>query len=124
MEVFRLEKSAHQPKVVLDPESGNILFEGNLVAQNIRNFFDPIFEWCHQYFKAGAESANVEVRMPHYNTAASKMIVQMFCLLKDYEEGGAKINVDWFYVDEDEDMVELAHETEEVSGLKFNFHSM
>ena len=121
MEVYKLEKTAHSPDVILDPEQKLIRFEGNLVVADAVTYFKPIIGWVNAYFAEGNKALRIELRLDYFNTSASKMINLFLAELKKGEKDGVNIQIDWHYKAVDEDMAEMAEEAAEIADLDVNF---
>jgi hypothetical protein len=95
------------PEVILDPE-GTIRFTGRLIPENTDEFFKPIEEWMDEYFCNPAEITNVEICLEYINSVGTKSLLNLIYkityihLKKDYK----KFIINWYYKDEDEDMLE------------------
>ncbi len=121
MEIIEIEKTAHQPHIIMDPDKGILSFEGNLVVPDSVGFFLPILEWIKDFGESGKNELSLVIKLAYYNTAASKMLLKMFTILRELNGKGVNVNVTWHYNHEDEDMLEVAQETEEISGLNFTY---
>jgi len=85
-------------------------------------FYQPLIKWLDDYKKTGPDAETVfEVRMEYFNTASAKMLLDVFFKLEDIAEAGNDVKIQWFYLEEDEDMLEAGEEFNEIVELEFEF---
>jgi len=61
--------------------------------------------------------------MEYFNTASSKMLLEIFELFKNLHDSGNKVTVDWYYQEDDEDMQDAGEDYADIVELPFNFIS-
>ena len=95
------------PEVILDPK-GNIKLTGRLIPENADDFFNPIEEWINEYFKNPADIITVEIRLEYINSVGSRFLLNLIHkIAHDYlKKNNNKFLINWYYKDEDEDMLE------------------
>ncbi len=123
MKKIEIKKTLHQPHVVLNPDNGTMLFEGKSIVPNASEFFEPILTWIED-FSAIGDKLVVDFKLEYFNTASSKMILQMMLTLKNVNEKGTKVEFNWHHYDDDEDMIDIAEEAEMLSQLKIIYKIM
>lgn len=122
MERLEFEGTPKKPHVLLDPGTGTILLEGRCIVENAVTFFDPILLWIQEYVKDNTRSLVIDFKLEYFNTSSSKMILQMLLDLKEAQDIGVNITFNWYYFEDDEDILETAEEAEMLSGLKLVYH--
>jgi hypothetical protein len=114
--------SKNTPEVILDP-AGTIKLKGRLIPENAEDFFKPIEEWINEYFKNPAEITCIEICLEYINSAGTKYLLDIFHkiaaihLLKNKKE----LIINWYYNDEDEDMLEKGRFFSSDLDVPFNF---
>ncbi len=122
MKKIEIKKTLHQPHVVLDPSDGTMLFEGKSIVPNATEFFGNILDWIREYTSTVSQpKITVDFKLEYFNTASSKMILQLLLLLKEAERNGTEILFNWHYYEDDDDMMDIAEEAEMLSELKINY---
>ena len=114
-----IEANPHQPKVILDP-SGKLLFEGRTIVANAVEFYEPIIGWILGFQKDGGTDLDVEFKFDYVNTASHKMLIQVFLTFKEVENLGVNLKVNWFYFEDDEDILEFGEEAELLTSVDIN----
>ena len=59
--------------------------------------------------------------MDYFNTASSKMLLEIFEKFKDMQEAGHKVSIDWYYQEDDEDMQDAGEDYADIVEVPFNF---
>lgn len=114
--------SKSTPEVILDPK-GTIKFSGRLIPENAEDFFDPIEEWINEYFINPAEITCVEIYLEYINSTGTKYLLDIIRkithvhLMKDTK----KFIINWYYSDEDEDILEKGGIFSSNLDVPFNF---
>lgn len=97
------------PKITADADSGRISIEGICVPENSFDFFEPLKEWIDEYCKSPASSTIFEVRLEYFNTSTSLILLQLFKLFLPLHKN-QKVQIIWFYDEDDLDMREAGEE--------------
>lgn len=103
------------PKVILDKSEGKFEISGRSLPEDAAEFFQPIIGWFDAYSKDPNASTEIEVKLEYFNTASSKLILDV--LTKCEKIPAAKIK--WFHLEDDEDMQEAGEEFSELIELPF-----
>jgi hypothetical protein len=102
-----LNPTINTPEVILDPK-GTIKLTGRLIPENAEDFFDPIEKWINEYFRNPAEITTVEICLEYINSAGTKYLLDMIHKITQIhlKKNEKKFIINWYYRDEDEDMLE------------------
>jgi len=122
MENLYIKATDYTPKIELDAQSGVFDIEGESYHDQTIVVYQPVIEWISQFIK----EANVDVvfnfKMTYYNTITSRRFLEMFDLLEEYQERTKKnILINWFYGQNDVDILEGGKEFAIDTRLDFNF---
>lgn len=120
MEPILIEGSQRFPRVIFDNISGKIEFHGRSIMDNPLGFYKPLYEWLEKYKIHPCDTTEVIIKLEYFNTASSKCLLNIFKYLTDIDNAGHKINITWFYTDEDEDMKEVGEDFQAMVNFTFN----
>ena len=109
------------PDVILDRENAVFRFSGKSLPENVIEFYMPIVEWMKEYAEDPLEKTVLEISLQYFNTASSKMLLDILMILEKMNEQGKKASVDWYYPEYDEEMKEAGIEYSEIVEIDFNF---
>ena len=121
MEVFKIEGTQDIPEVILDQEAGRLEFSGKSLPEDVEEVYNPIIEWIDNYIDSPQQSTHVIFRFEYFNTASSKKILDLLEKIKYLNDNNYELHIDWYYFDNDEDMLEAGESFSEFIDVSFNF---
>ena len=119
MEKLKKEGTEDSPKVILDPENKVMEISGRSLPEDVATFYEPIISWLEEYAKEPDEKTVFTFRLDYFNTATSKVILDILVMFEEMIEEGHSVNVRWFYDEEDEDMKAAGEEYPEMVDVPF-----
>ena len=119
MEKLRIEQTDDRPFVILDKENSRFEISGKSLPEDVIEFYLPILNWLRNYKNEPAELSEFNFKLIYFNTASSKLILDILMILEEINEKGNKVVVKWHSMKEDEDMQEAGQEYEEMVDLTF-----
>src|SRR5437762_7049795 len=119
MKSLSLSPTTHTPYVSFDAATGSIELNGRSTPENSVEFYEPIMNWLDDYVKSPQETTVVEVKFEYFNTSSSKCILDIFKRLSVLPKNGKKIQVTWYYEEDDEDMQEAGEDYSDILGIPF-----
>jgi hypothetical protein len=110
------------PEVILDPK-GIIKMTGRLIPENAIEFFNPIEEWINEYFKNPVDITCVEIRLEYINSTCTEYLLDIMHRITHIhlKKNKKKFLINWYYKDEDEDMLEKGKFFSSDLDVTFNF---
>ena len=110
------------PEVILDPK-GTIKLTGRLIPENAEDFFNPIEKWINEYFLDPADITCIEISLEYINSAGTKYLLDMIKKITQVHlrNNQEKFIINWYYKDEDEDMLEKGRFFSSDLDVPFNF---
>lgn len=118
MDALRIPATDDTPEVILDA-SGDFQFIGKSLPEDVASFYDPIIDWIGEYGENANDNSVFKFKLTYFNTASSKMILDILMKLEELSENGADIKVEWHYEEEDEDMEEAGEEYSDIVEVPF-----
>lgn len=120
MEPISLEATMKTPSIEFDAVQGLLEIKGRSNPENTLDFYRPLVAWVDEYVQSPAEKTVVNVHLEHFNTSSSKSILEVFRALEPIHKiHKGEIVVNWFYEDDDEDILEAGENYEAITGLPF-----
>ena len=116
MEKLIIEGSAKTPTIELNGE-GELLLRGRSIPENSIEFYKPILDWIGDYGDSPKESTVVNVQLEYFNTSSSKCILDVFKKLESLS--GTNIEINWYYEEDDEDMLEAGEDYQAIIDIPF-----
>jgi len=116
-----LEKYAHNlPVMDFSIENGVFQFSG---ISNIENAtaFEPTFNSIERYLLEPKKETIIICKFDYFNTATSRLLMEMFETFEKAYNKGNDIKVKWHYSEQDIDMKDSGKLYEELCDLPFEF---
>lgn len=119
MDAINLEATDETPKVILDPVNGVFEFSGKSLPEDVTQFYNPIMDWLEEYGESPNSESTFVFKMDYFNTASSKLILDILMKLEEIHEEHENITVEWHFRDDDEDMEEAGEEYADIVEVPF-----
>jgi hypothetical protein len=104
--------------------SGALSLSGRALPEDAASFFLPLIDWLSAYEAAHLSiPITFEMKLEYFNTASSKMLLDIFNKLESISQKGGSAKVNWYYPDGDDDMQEAGEEYAELVDIKFEMIS-
>ena len=124
METIIREGTQKTPYVRIDGENGVIEIKGRSIPENSVEFYKPLIEWLDNYSNSPLESTSVNVQLEYFNTSSSKCILDIFKKLELVYKKGSKVEINWYYEEDDEDMFEAGEDYQSIISIPFKMIEM
>ena len=110
------------PEVILDPK-GTFKLTGRLIPENAEDFFNPIEAWINEYFCNPTEITCVEIYLEYINSVGTKYLLDLIHKITHIHlrKNNKKFIINWYYKDEDEDILEKGTFFSSDLDVPFNF---
>ncbi len=119
MKIINITGTEDTPNVLLDRD--NMVFEisGRSLPEDVVLFFRPIIEWLDDLEQDPVENMELKIKLEYFNTASSKLLLDIFLKLEEIKEAGTPLKVIWYYPESDIDMQEAGEEYAELVDIPF-----
>lgn len=116
MEDIRIEGSPKTPTVNFLAQEGMLEVKGRSIPENSIEFYKPLIDWIEEYAKSPKPETAVNVQLEYFNTSSSKCILDVF---KKLEAINQQIVINWYYEEDDEDMLEAGEDYDAIINIPF-----
>jgi hypothetical protein len=107
------------PTVDFSADSGVCVLKGESYLEDTFNFYQRLENWLKEY-TALRKPLTFNIGLSYFNTASSRSILDMLMILKQYEESGGQVAVNWKLENWDDDMKQEIEDFSADSGLTIN----
>ena len=94
------------PLVDFDSESGLLLLRGVSMPEDMGRFYTPLLNWMRRYIETPAATTIFRIEFSYFNTATSKVLLELFALCERLHESKHEVRIEWCYIPDDFDMIE------------------
>ncbi|MFO8236137.1 MAG: DUF1987 domain-containing protein [Bacteroidales bacterium] len=119
MESISIEGTTKTPTVNLNPKTGTIEIKGRSIPENSIEFYRPVVEWLEEYADDPQKKTTVNVQLEYFNTSSSKCILDIFKKLETIKKARNEVVINWYYEEDDEDMLEAGEDYESIIRIPF-----
>lgn len=95
--------------------SGNLELKGRSIPENSLEFYKPLMDWLDKYVESTSGETTVHVQLEYFNTSSSKCLLDLFKRLENL----SKATINWYYEQDDEDMLEAGEDYEAIVSVPF-----
>lgn len=119
MEALVIEGTQKTPLVEFDPQKGELEIKGRSIPENSIEFYKPLVDWLEEYSETAADKTVVNVHLEYFNTSSSKCILDVFKKLESIHKSSNEVMINWYYEEDDEDMLEAGEDYESIIRVPF-----
>jgi hypothetical protein len=119
MEIIRINATEDTPTVILDSTEKVYEISGRSLPEDVVAFYQPVLHWLSDLEKTPISDFELSIKLEYFNTASSKLILDILLKLEEIYLNGTPLKVKWFYLSSDTDMKEAGEEYSEIVGLPF-----
>jgi hypothetical protein len=119
MSVIKIQGTDDTPTVTLDKENNIFEISGRSLPEDVVVFYKPILEWLDEYKNDPLDKTVFNFKLEYFNTASSKLLLDVLLKLEDIHNDGHDVLVKWHYPDDDEDMEEAGEEYSDIVDVPF-----
>ncbi|MDA3953883.1 MAG: DUF1987 domain-containing protein [Bacteroidales bacterium] len=128
MENLYIESTEFTPKILFDLKNRKFELKGISRPEDVIAFYESINYKVEKYVNEVLEkeidfsnfSFNLKFDLTYMNSASSKYILHLLDHFKKIFNKGAKINVNWYYDDLDDQIFEDGEDLSDVIRIPFN----
>jgi len=127
MEKLIISPTVFTPRVILDHEEHFLEIEGESRPQDVREFYYPILDWLNDFSESllrsddNSKPVMINFNFNYFNSGSAKCILDICKILARLHAQNIKTYARWYYVKDDEDMLEAGREMAQIVDLPFEF---
>ncbi|MEO6903856.1 MAG: DUF1987 domain-containing protein [Bacteroidia bacterium] len=119
MEIISIEGTPKTPTITFDTGKGFLEIKGRSIPENSIEFYKPVVDWLEKYMLKPQASTNVKIQLEYFNTSSSKCILDVFKKLEAISKAGSEVIINWYYEEDDEDMLEAGEDYQAIINVPF-----
>ncbi len=119
MEVIKIKGTDDTPSIVLDKDNEIFEISGRSLPEDVSTFYEPILNWLDEYAENPNSKTVFSFKLVYFNTASSKLLLDILMKLEDLYENGNDVLIKWYYPEDDEDMQEAGEEYADIVDIPF-----
>lgn len=123
MEALHIKATNDTPEILFDPMQGIFEISGKSLPEDAQSYYQPILEWIEQYFENPNKQTIFNFKIDYINTSSSKIFLSFLAIINDAQKSGHNVKINWYYLDDDEDMYDVGEEYAEIINVPFELIS-
>jgi len=120
MDKLEFQPTQKTPYVLLDP-SGKIKFKGRSIPEDVSLFYEDILDWIIAFASSPPAHTQVDIEMEYLNSGTSKYMLRLLKKLKEVDNDGYELKINWVYEEGDDDILERGEYYASILDLDINF---
>jgi hypothetical protein len=124
MENLTIEGTPKTPTIEFSLEEGSLLIKGRSIPENSIEFYKPLIDKLEEYSNTPKQNTTVRIQLEYFNTSSSKCILDVFKKLEKINTGGSETVINWYYEEDDEDMLEAGEDYQAIINIPFKMVEM
>ena len=116
-----MEPSRVTPLVNFDPEEGILEMKGRSSPENSIQFYQKVIINLGLFAESEHGAFTANFAFEYFNTSSSKCLFDIFKKLVKIQASGKHLVINWFFEEDDEDMMEAGEDYSDLLDLEFNF---
>jgi hypothetical protein len=115
MDNILIPGTSKTPEVSFIAEARTLSLSGRSIPENSINFYASLITWADTLCSSEGV-VEVNINLEYFNTSSSKCLMD---LLKRIESSNVEAHVNWYYEEDDEDMLEAGEDYDAIIDLPF-----
>lgn len=109
------------PEIHFNVQENEYAISGRSLPEDVSSFYKPVFDWLNEFEKNVVANPSFKFKLEYFNTASSKIILDILMRLEEINsQNSSNINIEWYYMESDDDMLEAGEEYKELVEIEFN----
>ncbi len=114
-----LAKTDLTPSVQFDIESNVYEIKGQCMPEDAFDFFNQLMIWFKNHCSdENMKPMTLNLFMDYYNSASSKMLLNLFNDISKFQQQGKSIKIVWNCYEDDVDLVDAIEEYKEITAIE------
>ncbi|MCK4358179.1 MAG: DUF1987 domain-containing protein [Candidatus Cloacimonetes bacterium] len=123
MENLNIPKTKYTLMINFNVETGIFEMGGSSYPENAMEFFQPIIKFIELYVSEIGKAIILNLELNYLNTSSTKCLLDIIEILEKYYKESGDVKVNWYYEEDDEDILEMGEDIAEDIELPINLIS-
>jgi hypothetical protein len=131
MNLLQIEPTDFTPKIYLSPDNQVFEIAGFSRPEDVLGFYSPILKWMEDYSSELIEAKKNKsqftnplrfiFRLTYFNSSSAKLLLQILELIKRLDSENIPVNIEWYYDEGDDQILEDGEDLASALEMKFQF---
>jgi len=120
-ELYEIPQTKRTPKVLFDINKGVFKIAGTSRPFDVNSFYFPLMRKIDHYVNNPCRNTHLILKLDFIDFSSSQFILAIIYRMKRVLANNSNLRVEWFYKEDNLDMLEVGETYAELSGLDFVF---
>ena len=117
-----IDPTSATPYVKLDTAAELFEIKGRSNPEVSINFYKPIYDYLENIqFQRSEGDFTANFALEFFNSSSTKCLLGILKRLANFQEKGKTVLVNWYYEEDDEDVLEIGEDLSYFVDIEFNF---
>ncbi len=103
-----------------DATTGIFEIKGKSLPEDAIQFYRPLEKYIEHYIKSPCQRTIFNLRLEYLNSSSAKKLVEIISQVEKLPRAGYEVELNWYYREEDQEMLEEGEEFARMTDLKVN----
>ncbi|MBV6647297.1 MAG: DUF1987 domain-containing protein [Cyclobacteriaceae bacterium] len=113
--------TAKTAQISVNYTTGTMELRGASNPENAITFFKPTLEAVKSFNETDRRDVTANFALQYFNTSSARCIYLLLETLNELRSSGKKVTINWFYEEDDFDMLETGQDFENLMDMSFSF---
>jgi hypothetical protein len=123
MEPLIIEGTEDTPAIILNSGENHFEISGRSLPEEVISFYSPVMAWLDRYAENPNDKTVFKLRLDYINFASQRAIHEILTTMEKIKTRGRKVEIEWYFVEDDDEMRETGEEYSEQVDIPFSFKS-
>lgn len=117
------------PEIFLAPDENRFVIAGKSAPEDVRGLYYPVIEWMEAFVAevrkgnkyTDANPLRLKLDLEYFNSSSAKFLFDIFTHLRDLNNEGIPVEIEWYYDEEDTDLREAGEDLALLAELQFRY---
>ncbi len=111
------------PSIQYDSANKVLEISGRSLPEDVVTFYKPVIDWLDELEKDPITDLEFKFKLDYFNTASSKLILDILLKVNDIFLDGTQMKVKWMFLEMDRDLEEAGEEYSELIEMPFELEA-
>ena len=121
MEPLFIKEAEDTPKIILNKQENNFEISGKSLPEEVIRFYAPVLNWLDRYVASPNDKTIFKIKLEYVNSASQMTIHEILSVLERIKDQDKDIEVEWYFMEDDDEMRESGEEYSEIINIPFKF---
>jgi hypothetical protein len=123
MEQLIIEGTDDTPAIIFDRNGNKFEISGRSLPEEVIGFYSPVMKWLDRYVGDPNDKTIFKLKLDYINSASQRAIHEILTTIEKIKITGKEVKVEWYFIEDDDEMRETGQEYSELVNVPFVFKS-